>query len=55
MEEEMTLTENSFPTGAFVHEGNESWVLQFNDDGSYLSFVKGVVDATGTYSITGRP
>jgi hypothetical protein len=50
---EVSLRRDKFPTGVFVHERNESWVLQFNDDGTYLFFVNGVVDATGIYSTAG--
>jgi hypothetical protein len=51
--EEAKLTEDGFPSGTFVSKTDESWVLQFNDDGTYLFFANGVVDATGIYSITG--
>jgi dipeptidyl aminopeptidase/acylaminoacyl peptidase len=44
---------DEFPVGVFVHEENGSWELQFNDDGTYLFFVDGVVDATGSYSTVG--
>lgn len=47
------MEEDKFPTGVFVHQTEPSWVLQFNDDGTYLFFAHGVVDATGLYSIAG--
>jgi hypothetical protein len=53
IKEEMRLTQDQFPTGTFVHKTNESWMLQFNDDGTYLFLVNGAVDATGIYSIAG--
>ena len=47
------MRNDEFPAGVFVHEGNGSWELQFNDDGTYLFFANGAVDATGSYSIAG--
>lgn len=49
----MNASTNDFPTGVFAHETRPSWTLQFNDDGSYVFRVDDVVDATGTYTISG--
>ena len=50
----MNVAAKRFPTGVLVHETRPNVTLQFNDDGSYIVRVNGLVDATGTYAIHSR-
>jgi len=54
VKDRVSMNDNLFPTGVFVHETRQNLTLQFNDDGSYIVREGNVVDATGTYSISGN-
>ena len=43
-----------FPTGSFVPQNWDTYVLEFKDDGTYVYYVDGEIYTSGTYSVQGN-